>query len=239
MFDAADNRDYIYTNSNKTLRENVDLRQWTSPVEEQLNLGSCTGQAIVGAYELLLNQKYPDLYTDLSRLFVYYNARQIEGYIDEDVGAYVRNGVKAVALYGVCAEVFWPYDIEKFNRTPNKISYIDANTRRLNGYYRITSIDGILDAINNDKPVVAGIHIYNGFYNLTKSNNILEMPGINEEPIGGHAMCIVGYDLPNRLFIVRNSFGIDWGDKGYCLVPFEYVINDFVDCWTFNITVNP
>lgn len=54
----------------------VDLREWASPVEEQWQLGSCTAQAVVGAYELLTKMHYPDQFVDLSRLFLYYNAQR-------------------------------------------------------------------------------------------------------------------------------------------------------------------
>jgi glutamate formiminotransferase len=57
--DLSDWRDRTYHVKLADLRESVDLRNWASPVEDQLHLGSCAGQAVVGAYELLLNKLYP------------------------------------------------------------------------------------------------------------------------------------------------------------------------------------
>ena len=62
-------------------RDVVDLRPWASPVEDQLHLGSCVGQAVVGAYELMINKQFPSQFIDLSRLFVYYNARALDNMI--------------------------------------------------------------------------------------------------------------------------------------------------------------
>jgi hypothetical protein len=75
--DPSDWRDLPYTFVRQPLRDVVDLRVWASPIENQGHLGSCTGQAVVGAYELLINKEVPEKFTDLSRLFVYYNARAI------------------------------------------------------------------------------------------------------------------------------------------------------------------
>jgi C1A family cysteine protease len=219
------------------VRRQVDLTEWASPVEEQWQLGSCTGQAIVGAYELLLKKYYPEKFVDLSRLFVYYNARELEGFVKEDVGAYIRSGVKAVSKYGICAEYLWPYDIEKFAVKPTAAAYADARTRVINGYYKIYNLDSMIKTLALDHPVVIGIQLYDGFGDVNKTNPILKMPRASEEPTGGHAMCVVGYDLDKKMLLCRNSFGTDWGNQGYCWIPFEYADKNFTDMWSFNISV--
>jgi C1A family cysteine protease len=49
-----------------------------------------------------------------SRLFIYYNERAMEGTIDSDSGAMIRDGVKSVAKQGACDEASWPYEIDRF-----------------------------------------------------------------------------------------------------------------------------
>jgi C1A family cysteine protease len=44
-----------------------------------------------------------------------------------------------------------------------------------------------------------------------------------ESPIGGHCVLIVGYNTDDRYYIVRNSWGPEWGDQGYFYMPFPYV----------------
>jgi C1A family cysteine protease len=235
--DKIDRRDRYYNFSRiESPREYVDLRNWASPVEDQLHLGSCVGQAVVGAYELLLNKTDRKKFVDLSRLFVYYNARLIDNIVDEDVGAYVRDGIKAVNKYGVCSESTWPYLVEKFANTPSIQSYEDAQSRLIKKYYRIENIKDIVDALNADNPVVTSMNVYDSFYELdTGRTIILPMPKVNEHIIGGHAVTFVGYNLPKQLFLARNSFGEDWGDQGYFWVPFDYAEQDFMDSWTFDI----
>jgi len=233
--DPSDWRDLPYSFARQPLRESVDLRQWASPVESQGHLGSCTGNAVVGAYELLLNKDVPMKFTDLSRLFVYYNARLIENVVNEDVGAYVRDAVKAVQKYGVCAESIWPYNIQDFTITPSIPSYDDARHRNIKNYYRISTLEDILDAINKEWPVVFSMKVYESFEELYDRGDTAKMPSTGEAPIGAHAMCFVGYDLNKKVLLARNSFGTSWGMDGYCYLPFDYARQEVMDSWIFDI----
>jgi len=235
--DPNDWRDLPYSFARQPLRESVDLRQWASPVESQGHLGSCTGNAVVGAYELLLNKELPKQFTDLSRLFVYYNARLIENVVNEDVGAYVRDAVKAVQKYGVCSERLWPYHIQDFSITPSILSYEDARHRNIKNYYRIYTLEDVLDALNKEWPVVFSMKVYSQFDDLYYSATTVQLPKAYEQqsPIGAHAMCFVGYDLKKQVLIARNSFGTDWGMQGYCYIPFEYMRKEVMDSWIFDI----
>jgi C1A family cysteine protease len=233
--DRSDWRDRIYNFKLADLRESVDLRKWASPIENQLHLGSCAGQAVVGAYELLLNKQYPDQFVDLSRLFVYYNARLLENTVDEDSGVYLRDAVKAVKQYGVCTELQWPYVIENYKMPPGINSYVEARHRTIKEYRRITNLNQMLDAINADCPVVFGTQVYDSFENLNLGDTVLPMPQDTENILGAHAMCMVGYDRPKRLLLARNSFGVNWCINGYCWIPFDYADDNFMDMWTIDI----
>jgi C1A family cysteine protease len=215
----------------------VTLQEWTSPVEEQLDLGSCTAQAVVGAYELLLNKYYPDKFTELSRLFLYYNARKIENEVDQDVGAYIVSAIKALRDYGICTEELWPYNTAKFKVMPTTACYLDARKRTIAMAYEVPTPDSIIRMLNEGKPVVIGTDVYNSLYDITNSDFILKMPMADEIPTGSHAMCVIGYDAVTKLFQVRNSFGDDWGDKGQCMIPYKYAEQNFSDMWAFDIQV--
>jgi C1A family cysteine protease len=60
------------------------------------------------------------------------------------------------------------------------------------------------------------------------------MPAPKEKVVGGHCMLVVGYDNTKRVFIVRNSWNTTWGMKGYCTMPYEYLLNASLasDFWT-------
>lgn len=236
--DPTDLRDFLYTPTQKLLKETVDLREWDSAIEEQSHLGSCSGQAAVGAYELLMyaEKKYR---LELSRLFVYYNSRMVGGDVTQDEGAYLRDVIKALKEYGVCAEVLWPYRIDQFDVKPDANSYEDGKKRTIKNYYRLIDINDILDALNNNYPIIFGMLVYDSFDYLNRDRDyIVELPGKTESPVGAHAMCLVGYDRSRRLLLARNSFGEDWGDQGYCWIPFDYVKSEFIDMWIFDIDMS-
>ena len=51
---------------------------------------------------------------------------------------------------------------------------------------------------------------------------ILKLPGKKEKMMGGHAVAAVGYNTAKKALLVRNSWGPDWGLKGYFWMPFKY-----------------
>jgi C1A family cysteine protease len=63
------------------------------------------------------------------------------------------------------------------------------------------------------------------------------MPGWAERPIGGHAVMAVGYDDARQWMLVRNSWGPEWGMKGYFTLPYAYLIQGGLakDFWTIRL----
>ena len=220
------------------VRPVVDLRNWASPVDDQYDLGSCTANAIVNAYELLVNQLRPAESVELSRLFVYYNAREADGDVNSDNGTFIQNGLKAVQNFGICTEELWPYDITQFTVCPNYWCYQDAKSRKISKYERIPDVSSMTDALNNNKPVTFGIAIYDEFDRVDSKNSVVPLPDENSKKSGGHAMCMVGYDLDRRLFLAKNSFGTAWGDQGYCWIPFDYIEQEGYDMWVFELPID-
>lgn len=216
------------------------MREWDSVIEDQGDLGSCQGNSITNAYELQVRFLYPDKFVELSRLFVYYNSRLLDNSELEDVGAYIRDGMKAVQKYGICTELLWPYDVKKFAVKPTDECYVDALTRTITSYQSLTTIDEVLNALNNNKPVVIGITVYDSFNQVTKFDPIITSPKSTElDTGGGHAMTIVGYSIPKKQLLVKNSFGKDWGDNGYAWLPFEYAESEGFEKWVFDISNQP
>lgn len=202
-------------------------------------MGSCVGNAIANAYELQVKKLYPDKFVELSRLFVYYNARSFLGEIRRDTGTTVRAGLKAIKTYGICAESLWPYNIKMFDDRPSAAAYADAEPRKINAYYRLRSVNDIMDSLANYKPVVIAMTAFSDFMNLTGENSTVPMPSKSSIEYGGHAVCLVGYDLSRSAFLAKNSFGVDWGDNGYCWIPFEYFKDYVFEQWTFDIPEQP
>lgn len=200
----------------------IDWRPWCSPIENQSSLSSCVGNAVVGGQEMLEIIR-GDQYVDLSRLFPYFNARAAMNETDRDDGSFVRDAMNSLASIGSCPEALWPYDIDKVLIRPAWKCYREAYAHRISGFYKIFSvgeerIDEIKSALRVKCPVVFGTPVFTAF---RYSQGPVAMP--SGASIGGHALCIVGFDDTQKVFIVRNSWGTGWGDKGYCYMPYAYL----------------
>jgi C1A family cysteine protease len=236
--DLPDFRDYKYgiTLGKKSvvIPQTTDLRNLCSKVEDQGQLGSCTANALVGNLEFLEN-KTKSKFSDLSRLFVYYNERVLEGTVHEDSGAYLRDGIKALAKKGVCTESQWPYKIEKFATKPSMCCYIKAAKCKISSYTRLSKLDDMLHCLADGYPFVFGFTVYDYFESEEMAETgILKMPTAKESVLGGHAVMACGYDQGTKRILVRNSWGSDWGIQGYFWMPFDYISDTDLadDLWT-------
>jgi C1A family cysteine protease len=232
----ADGRDHRYQSRKLTLERRVDLRDWASLVEDQGSLGSCTGQALTAAYELLTRIQYPESVVKLSDLYVYYNARFFYSETFVDNGAYLRDILKATKKYGICRDDLWPYDVTRYDQQPTPACYEDAVRRTITEYETIITQEEMLEVVNAGRPVVIGINLYDDFSYLTQEDAVVPMPSDQSQFTGMHAMAIVGYDLDRRLWLAQNSYGTSWGDMGYCWIPFEYMEKEVIERWCFDIS---
>jgi hypothetical protein len=239
--DKVDTRDHPYQLTNTTQSNIVDLRQYCSLIENQGNLGSCTGNAIAGAIELLHKRQNRTL--DISRLFIYYYERLFIGTVNYDSGAYIRDGIKACYTYGAPTENLWPYNISKFKIKPPSTAMVDASKRKVTSYQRAADFDAVMDAVTSGYPVIVGFSVYSSFDTATVARTgVMPYPNTTRERLlGGHAVLIVGYNKNNNTFIVRNSWGTGWGDKGYFYMPFQVIQNTRMssDFWVIKTVSNP
>ena len=239
--DLPDHRDHLYAAPMEVVAKlpaKADLRPQCPPVYDQGQLGSCTANAIGAAFEFgLLKEKKADFMP--SRLFIYYNERAMEGTVKSDSGAQIRDGIKSIAKQGVCPEKDWPYVIAKFTAKPPAKTYKEALKNQALSYSRLTqSLSQLKGCLASGYPFVFGITVYESFESqeVAKSGNV-PMPASHDKALGGHAILAVGYDDANQRFIIRNSWGPGWGQKGYFTLPYAYVIDSDLasDFWTVRI----
>lgn len=209
------------------------------PVYDQGQLGSCTANAIAAAVDFE-NHGQDGAFLTPSRLWIYYQERVIEHTVNQDSGAQIRDGMKAVAQLGVCPETDWPYDISTFTDAPPQKDYTDALKDTILTYQappqQLFALKSVLAA---GRPVVFGFTVYESFESPeVAASGILPMPDPKEQVVGGHAVVLVGYDDAQDKFKVRNSWGTGWGQDGYFQMPYLYVTSPSLasDFWVVQKT---
>jgi C1A family cysteine protease len=239
--DRPDQRDHLYSAplmELKTIPPKVDLTPQCPPVYDQGQLGSCTANAIAAAIEFDLMKEGKAVFTP-SRLFIYYNERVIENTVNSDSGAMIRDGIKSVAVQGDAPEAEWPYDISKFTLKPPDSVYSDAAQHTAVQYQSVAQdLTQMRGCLASGYPFVLGFTVYQSFESQeVAQTGVVPMPSPNEQSVGGHAVLAVGYDDSQQSFIVRNSWGADWGIKGYFTMPYAYLIQSSLsdDFWTIRI----
>lgn len=236
----------------------VDLRKWCSPIENQRNIGSCTANAGVGILEYYERRAYGK-YLDASRLFLYKVTRDLMGK-KGDTGAQLRTTMKAIALFGVPPEKYWPYNVDEFDKEPTPFCYAFAENYKAIRYYRLDPVGNspkqTLDTIKGNLaaglPSMFGFSVFSSIPKVGEGTGDIPFPDKHDSLIGGHAIVAVGYDDKKKIdkskgaLLIRNSWGADWGEKGYGWLPYDYVESglatdfwslvqaDFVDTELFN-----
>ncbi len=238
---TLDARDHVYTGhltfGAAAIPPKVDLTPNTGPVFDQGDLGSCTANACAGALEYEENiQNHNDAAVQLSRLFLYWNERNLEGDVDQDAGGEIRDVVKVASQYGAPLEATWPYVTEQFTVKPSLEAYTEGLKHKALQYQ---SVPQTLQALQHvvavlNRPIVIGITVYDSFEaDETMQTGVVPMPDVNtEQCLGGHAVLVVGYDNSKQAFLVRNSWGNVYppawpgsNETGSFWLPYAYLLN--------------
>lgn len=240
--DPHDGRDlFLSPRPGVELPRKVDLRPGATPYEDQRGTNTCVGNAVVAAMEYL-DKKNDGRWLDLSRLFVYWNARVVAG--DDprvDEGAYIRAAVKGVARYGTCSESLWPFLEGNVIKEPPPATFEEAEKRQVLGYFRCTSLYDFKYALAAGYPVVFGTDIYNSFEaGDVPTTGIVPEKTEGDVFRGRHAICAFGYnDDTGRLEWTKNSWG-PWGNKGYVSIPYKYFEDGMIsDAWAITDMEDP
>lgn len=221
-------RRFIKRSADESLPPKVDLRPFLTEVEEQVGY-SCVANSCAGAYEYLAKRNLGKA-DDVSRLFIYFNARAECGDVDEDAGTTMQAAIDGLKKYGACREDLWPNDENAITQEPVTEAYHHAaNFKIADAEYVETDLDLWRHTLAEGYPIAFCLNTFSSFDDATNNRGRVPIPKKTEqirEEHGWHAMLCVGYLDKDQLFIVRNSWGSEWGDKGYCYIPYKYVIHE-------------
>ena len=258
--DLPDSRDYTKDSPKispllktpSSVPSSVDLRPFCTPVFDQGQIGSCTANAAAGMLEYH-NKRSFGKETPLSRLFIYKATRdlmQSEG----DSGAYIRTAMGSLALCGAPPEKYWAYIEGMLDSAPPAFCYAYASNYQALQYFRLdekavgipskekgATLAEIKGTLASSLPVMFGFRVYESIKGATADGRI-PYPARGESLLGGHAVLAVGYDDSMRIgtgdnekvgaFLIRNSWGEGWGEKGYGWLPYEYLLGGLAeDFW--------
>jgi C1A family cysteine protease len=204
---------------NKPLPAFVDLRSKMPKIFQQGDLGSCTAMAGCAAVQ------YLDPTFSPSQLFLYYKERQADGDVDQDSGSSLSQCVATLKAGGVCTEALWPYNIKRFADLPPKDCSVDAAIHKVLASEAVAqTLPSMRACLAQGHPFLIGIDVYESFESeVVAKTGVVPIPNVKTERLlGGHALVVVGYTEAGN-WIVRNSWGSDWGCKGYLYLPGPYL----------------
>lgn len=217
-----DERDWIaesiYPESNELkLPKTLDLRKDLQEIKNQGRYPTCAAHvaACLKEYQEKKDVNIDDIF---SHWFVYNNRKNYP-----NSGMYGRNVMEILQKSGCCLKS--TYDTKNQHKTTPE-SYKDAMNYKIKSYATVTTIEGLKKALYLNGPCYISFPVYDSsktFYKPKDKNDIRR---------GGHAITVVGYDKDG--FILRNSWGKQWGDNGYT----NYSYSDFGCHWEIWTTID-
>lgn len=209
--DEYDERDFRYGQifTIGLLPKSCDLRPAQSPVKNQGQTPDCVGFSSASMKDYQEGLEHKRVF-DFDGVWVYGECKKLDS---SDVeGTQIRYAMKVLQAEG-CKEV---------NSPPDK-------RYRITNYARIATHQEMKHALVTSGAFLVGVDVYASFE--TADRGIIPLPAANEEYLGGHALCVVGYDDSKAWYIVKNSWGEDWGDAGYCYLPYDFIDSYGRDMW--------
>lgn len=244
VLSADDTRDVIFDSTFKgSLPKSVDMRSLNRDVEEQGDQGSCVAHALTNCVEMMSVRL--GMFENLSRQFSYYTARESSGDLGKE-GTTPRDALKMAKKVGICLEKEWTYANGNEEKKPSPNCYASAAFRRVTRYEHVaifrsspeSTIFAAKSALAKGLPILIASAIGHSLQRVsgqlaTHKKQYLGLQGkMTAHPDFDcyHAMLVVGYDDVLGGFIVENSWGKDWGHKGYFLMPYSFVA-DWHEAW--------
>ena len=187
----------------------IDLSSEIGPIRDQGSKAATTGFS--AAYALTAEAKRVSGISDVfSARSIYVEAKRRDEWPGEDYdGSSVLGAMKALKEVGAYLEIDWPYEREHEALSGRKPA------RRITAYSRISKdrTDLMIDALRNGKTVVVSLRVTDDFDNVNEDGKVVI--SADAKTIGGHSVCLVGYDGTTDEFKFANMWGKEWGSSGF------------------------
>lgn len=215
----------------------VDLRASWWTIEDQEDTGSCVGWATAEGVVRWHMVKAGRLgrTTPLSPRFVWMASKETDEFVSrpetfiEEAGTSLKAAMDIVRKYGVVPMTTLPFHLATKMYTGSENAFFAlAAQRRIAAYFNLgKNLTQWKTWLASHGPILAALSVDHSWDNAAATGGNIDtfMPNTVR---GGHAIAIVGYTASGR-FIVRNSWGTAWGDKGFGYVSATYVAAAFFD----------
>jgi C1A family cysteine protease len=200
-----------------------------TPLSNQGPIGSCVANATADGLEMLKGLEDASRVEQVSRLFIYYNARVYQNEVNVDDGCYIHDALASLTKLGACRETTWDYNVGKVFTHPTLEAYREANDNTITEFYQITAsgterINQIELALRAMHPIIFGTRVGSEFQSYYGEDKVFSIPS---DDVGGHAMLVTGVRTNatgSKEFYVRNSWGTGWGKQGHVWISADYLM---------------
>jgi hypothetical protein len=235
-----------FTSKPKTLPISVDLRAKWWEVNDQADSGSCVGWATTDGLLRwhFVNKKKLKADDLLSIRFIWMSSKETDEFTTrpstflEEAGTSLKAALDIARKYGCVTDKMLPFDKATLYSGSERTFYAWASRYRITNYFNLTGKPGNkLDiwkqwlAAGNG-PILTRLDIDQAWDEATENKGKLEKY-LPDTTRGGHAVCIVGYT--KDAFIVRNSWGSDWGDEGFAYASPKYASKAFTEAYGISV----
>lgn len=217
------------------LPPNVDLSAHFPPAGRQENQPSCVGWALAYAtrtyYEARGRQPHDLRPEPFSPAFIF-NQSKIGNC---QTGSTISAGLEVLKKQGAAPWSDFPYDPFNCEQQPSSQVLATAKQFRIRDWSRVNTkeVDSLKAELFQGNPIVFGMFVTPAFYRL-KSGIFTDT---TERVSGGHAMVLVGYDDDVKAFKIFNSWGENWGERGFGWISYATLMARIQNA--FVISVDP
>lgn len=242
-FDDAKGANVLKT---KAIPETVDLREAWWAINDQKSTGSCVGWATADSLLRwhLVKKNFIKQTELLSVRFTWMAAKETDEFTNrpttfiEESGTSLKAALDISRYYGCVTDAVLPFDVCKLYDSDENLFYATAAKFKILSYFNL--IKGPTNKITNWKnwlaagngPILTRLDVDRTWDNADATAGKLDQYFPNTAR-GGHAVAIVGYTKDR--FIIRNSWGTNWGDKGFAYASYAYAEEAFTEAFGIHI----